>query len=261
MRATDSALERESKLVRAVVAIKFGEREAASENGLDFGRCVASKGADGRDGRGQALAGDSGRVRTSEGKAPGDRLVKGHRQRVHIRARIRRCTLEHFGREIGDGPEYGASLSRRERAGDGLGHAEVRELRDTLLGDEDVLGFDVAMDNALFVGVVECFSDLLAVADGVGLIEPALRFENLAEGVAVDVLHDQVLASFDSAGVVDSDDVRVLEAGDDSCFSLEAVDEVIVVTSGHAITQDFHRDPAIEALIVREPDLSDAADS
>jgi len=42
--------------------------------------------------------------------------------------------------------------------GDGARHAEISDQRVTFR-EHDVLGFDVAMDNALPVGVVECIRD------------------------------------------------------------------------------------------------------
>ena len=85
----------------------------------------------------------------------------------------------------------------------GLGHAspgrgthgecdaEVRDHRPPVV-QQDVLGLDVAMDDAVAVGVVQRVGDL--GRDAYGLVDTELRFaaEFVAQCLAFDVRHDVV---------------------------------------------------------------------
>jgi hypothetical protein len=97
---------------------------------------------------------------------------------------------------------FGTHVARRAEGHAGLRHAIAGLARgegDAEVGDEgaavvqqDVLGLDVAVDDAALVGVVEGGCDFLGEADGVGDGELLLAGEAVAEGLAFDVGHDVV---------------------------------------------------------------------
>ena len=69
-----------------------------------------------------------------------------------------------------------ASVARMVRVGesariggavlDGFGEAEVEDFDDAFGGDDDVAGFEVAVDDALVVGGFEGFGDLAGYVEG-----------------------------------------------------------------------------------------------
>ncbi len=99
---------------------------------------------------------------------------------------------------------------------DELGHTEVGDFGETLtvggdFGDHDVRGFDIAMDYAFAMGVVEGVRDLTEeLQEGVEIGQIAVVQHALERG-AGDILHEDVGVIFFFENVVDGDDVGVRE--------------------------------------------------
>ena len=112
-----------------------------------------------------------------------------------------------------------------------LGEAEVGDLHPALAVEEDVGGFDIAVDDAVVVGVGEGVEDVGGDVDGLLLGEfPAVVLEVLVDVHAIDELHDEVeLAVRGFPEVVDRDDRGVVEVGHRLRLALEACDEVHLV--------------------------------
>ena len=109
------------------------------------------------------------------------------------------------------------------RAGNGahLGQAKIQNFGVSALGDEDVGGLDVAMDNSLGVGGVESVGDFDADVQENLNIKRAAHHQVL-EGLAVEKLHgDESFAGF-VPDVVDRADTGVIEGGGGLCFALKA---------------------------------------
>ena len=119
----------------------------------------------------------------------------------------------------------------------------------TIVGDEDVLGLDVAMDHAGAVGGGERRDDRLEQRQRLGRRHRGLGADHVAQGVAGDQLHHQVEgAALDVrvlALVEDVDDVGVREPGRGPGLALEAVGELRVVAE--AAVHGLDRAHAVEA--------------
>ena len=148
-----------------------------------------------------------------------------------------------------------------ERAVHRLGHAEVDDLRHRRVavarGDEEVRGFEVAVDDALLMRVLERVADVdekrEPLRDG--------EFPLVAvggDGHAAHQLHDEIRAPvLRRAGVEDLGDVRVIHHGQRLPLLLEAGDDFLRV---HAHLDDLQRDAAFHRLhLIRHPDGAEAS--
>ena len=82
----------------------------------------------------------------------------------------------------------------RRRVPEQLGEAEVGDLHAAPLVEQDVLGLDVAMDDAFVVGVLQRVADLRHDRQRLGRRQAA-RLDELPQVGAVDVLHHEVVKS------------------------------------------------------------------
>lgn len=136
----------------------------------------------------------------------------------------------------GDGGDGGVG-----GGGDGLdGEPEIEEL-DALFGEQNVAGFEVAVDDAFFVGGIEGVEDL--GGDGESFVDR----QGAGKGRAVDVLHDEIVR----ADVVEGADVGVVEGGNGAGFGVEAV--------GESLFGELDGDEAFQAGVACFPDFAHAA--
>ena len=227
-----------------------------------------------------------GRGELAEGEFAGEHLVEDDAEAVDVGAVV------HVGGAVallgghvagraqggGGGGERGGAgmgdgvwrLGRGVLAGgvaDEFGDAEVHEFHAAFGVEEDVLGLDVAVEDALVVGVLEGFANLRDDGEGLGGGEAA-GAEGLAEVRAVHVFHEQVvkrgmgdgvwgLGCGHEAEVVDGDDVGVAEAGEEAAFALEAGGE----GGGGAEVgwEEFEGDETIELRLAGLEDVAHAA--
>ena len=103
------------------------------------------------------------------------------------------------------------------------------------------------MDEPARVGGIECACDLLEDADRPGGVERPLA-QQLFQVGAVDEAHRDVQLPVDLAGVVDRDDVRMLERGGQARLAEEALAERDVV--GQVGCEQLQRDVAVEREVV-----------
>ena len=92
---------------------------------------------------------------------------------------------------------------------DELGQAEVEELGVAVAGDHDVVGLDVAVEDAGVVGLGQALGDLEGDLDRAQEVELAVGDEP-ADGPAVDVLHGDEEIAVDLVDVVDLGDGRMV---------------------------------------------------
>ena len=154
-----------------------------------------------------------------------------------------------LGGEVGDGPDQGARAGGRR---DGAGQAEVAELDPAVVGDQDVFRLDVPVDQAGGVGGAEAFDDRIDQGQGQPRRQGALVVDDVAQRVALDVLHHQIGEPAVFALVQDAHDVRVGEPGGGLGFAAQPVQELRVV--GQMGMEDLQRDIALQPLVRGEVD-------
>ncbi len=121
--------------------------------------------------------------------------------------------------------------------------------------EEHVVRLDVAVDHALAVGVVEPFRDLARDPDRIADRELGLALEPFPERFALHVGHDEEDRVLDPAGIVQRQDVGMLQVGG----GLDLLEEPLGADAAReVVVHDLDRDLAIVAGVVREEDLGHA---
>ena len=214
-----------------------------------------------------------------EGKLASEHLVHDHAQRVEIGAAINFAglfTARLFGRDVRRRPHHKAGLGGREifafadleGAFLHFGDAEIEHLDKIFLsadlGEQHVIGFDVAMDDAQRMRCLQRFRYLTRDAQSAVSAQRALCFEDFSQAFALNVFHDDEGPSvFGEIEVIHPDRVGMLELSGDNGFALEALEEILVgqtlidhfdganlvegqmpgpINRGHAAGADFFQD-------------------
>ena len=133
--------------------------------------------------------------------------------------------------------------------------AEVGENGRAVFAKQNVLGFDVAVHEALRVGVVEAACDVFDHRDRRLHVQAALQAP--VQVAAAQIFHDEVVALIVHAGVVNLHDVRMTQLRDDARLAHESFAEARVrrVLGRH----DLDRNEAAELLLHREIDARHTA--
>ena len=128
---------------------------------------------------------------------------------AHVAERAHHRPGDRLGPAAGQGP--GEVGGRRGPLGAGLeqfGQAEVEEFGVAVPRDHDVVGLDVAVEDARVVGLGQTLGDLEGDLDRPQEVELAVGDE-LADGPAVDVFHGDEQDAVDFVDVVDLGDGRM----------------------------------------------------
>ena len=213
------------------------------------------------------LVGDRDRAVPLEGRPAGEELIEHAAGRVEVAAGVDVLALRLLGREVLRGADHGLRLGhRRVGVGDGAGDAEVHHLDRIVRADHHVRRLDVAVDDAHPVRVGQGVQDALGDPGGLVAGQLAPLVEDLAQGLALDVLHDDEgdivrpavrVHALVLAGVVDRDDRGVVEAGAGLGLSAEAGEERGIAREVAA--QHLDGDRTLEAQVDPPVDLGHAA--
>lgn len=165
-----------------------------------------------------------GSIDALRGTFPGEQLVEHDSERIDVGpvVEVGRC-LPLLGSRIDRRPQNlgGARLVRLgfnsglgscggDRVGrHDFGDAKVGDFDDAFPIDQQVFGFDVAMDNTALVGALQGFANGRDDAEGF-LGSEAFGIEKLAKVGTVDKFHEQVVEPARLAEVEDGDDMRVI---------------------------------------------------
>ncbi len=106
---------------------------------------------------------------------------------------------------------------------------EISDLDASLRVDKNVLGLNVAMDDAFIVGVLKCFADLRDDRQSLCCVK-AFGLHQLTQIGAVHEFHDEEVKLLALTKVKYVDDGRVTKPGHGSCLTREAFGKRGVVT-------------------------------
>jgi hypothetical protein len=205
----------------------FGE--AASDDLVEFGGDIESFGEKGGRGRKEVVFEDlvDGAVASGDlkGCVAEEAFVEGSADAVDIATMIDGASVELFGRKIGGGSDEDACFGEFFFLF-GAGDPKVGEFDDTCTGEHDIGGFDIAVDNALLMGVMEGIEELgediadLFEAEAGCLLGLA---DHVFEIRSVDEFHHDKIAIFAFKDGFDADDMGVNEASLCACFAKETI--------------------------------------
>ena len=197
-------------------------------------------------------------VRVREGRLPRHRLEQDAAERVDVRPPVDvRLAARLLRAHVGRRPQREAGAGQRLlRSGGEVGDPEVRDQR-VPLAEQDVARLHVAVDDAVPVRKPERVGHLPHDPHGVGLGKPPVSLDPLPERPARDERHHVVEVSGGLAGVVEREDVGVIQPGDDLDLALEALRPDRVRELG---AQDLDRDgPVVLDVAGEEHDRHGAA--
>ena len=202
------------------------------------------------------------RVLAHEGPLSRHQLEENRAEREQIRPRIDRITLDLLGCQITGGAKDDPG-ERRETAWQcgilrELRDAEVQDLRGAGLGQEDVLGLEIAMDQPARVRGHQAARQGGGDAAGVGRGDRPSA-DRRSQGLAVEQFRDQVRATVRHPHVEHLDDVGVVERCGDPRFLQEPLDRVPI--AAFRAGQRLERDVSTEPRIGRPVDVSHSATS
>jgi hypothetical protein len=195
-----------------------------------------------------------------EGRPPGQKQVKHDAEGIQIAAVGDRLAGRLFGRQVFGGADQTAG-GRQLLAGKHLGDAEIGELDRAVVGLEEVLRLEVAMNDAVVMGELEGGAELEGGVEHRSPRQPAFFLKKFFEVLAGDILHGVVVVAIVVAGVIEADDVRMVELFEDADLALEALQETRLL--GQLRSEDLHRRPHSirpgRRFLVRQKNLAHAA--
>ncbi len=201
---------------------------------------------------------------STKGKRARRHFVEDDAEGKEIAASVEIFAADLFGRHVGDGAERAAGAGemlfprtlRCCGVGNGVGadgggarnfcETEVENFGGTPLGDENVGGLDVAVNDSRVVSGVE----------GVGAVDAdfeeefdfqRVRGDEVLERSAVEKFHGDEGAAVVFADVVDGTDVGMVQRGGGTRFTLESFERLRIV--GEIVGEKFESDEAAEARV------------
>ena len=203
----------------------------------------------------RVLIGDLHRRLAHVGLLAREHLVRHDAERVDVAAGIGDASGHELGGEVRDRAEQG--LPGRGVRARGAREPEVAQLDAAVVGEQHVLGLEVAVHDAGLVRGGEPREHGVEDVDGLLGREPPVVLQQVAQGDARQVLHDEVRHVGVLALVEDVHHVRVREAGGRAGLLHEPRLERVVV--GEVAVHDLDRDAPLEPEVGGEVDGRHAA--
>src|SRR5262249_5322191 len=152
-------------------------------------------------------------------------FVEQHSKRVNIGSRVGVFGLDLFGRHVLDGADY-VALSSETRAAEHSGDTKVHDFYRAGLGEHDVCGLYVAMDDAHPVSVIDAVQSLTEQRYGSFAGDRSKRADDVVERLSFDVLHDHEVVVAFTKKAEKRGDVWMIESCEGDCFGSESFDDL-----------------------------------
>jgi hypothetical protein len=206
--------------------------------------------------------------RPREGTVPGQHLVEDDPEREDVRSGVDLAAARLLRRHVGHRAEDLSLSGDRDTALRGHvrdvgvggrridpGEAEVEYLHSAFVGDHDVAGLQVPVDDAAFVRRGQSIGERHGDLEEPGERKAAGRREHV-QGASRDELHRQQPHSVRFLDGIDRDDVGVIDGRERPRLAFESGQPLGI--SGNGIRQDLDRDVTMELRVFRPVHLSHA---
>ena len=174
------------------------------------------------------LHGYCNRVFSVKGLSARQHLVEHNANGIDIRTLVGVFAPRLLGRNVMYGADGligdGLAVNTREPC-----NTEIHDLYCTVREKQDVLGLDVAVNNALVVSVLQCFKYLHHKLESILPPQNPLLFKQLLQRDTVNVLHNDELYLIGEAHIVDLYDIGMGEDSNSLAFVAEASYKLIVL--------------------------------
>ena len=200
-----------------------------------------------------------------EGALAREHLVEDRTEGKDVAARVGGTAAHLLGRHVAERAENDSGLGSLRRGRQvrllasetlglrELGEAEVQDLDAAVLGDEEVLGLQISMDDPLLVRRSEAVGDLDRVVDRLALGQSASG-KPRAQRLALEQLRDDIGLALEGADVVDRQDVGVVQGPGRLRLLLEAAQPLRIARERRR--QHLDRDVPLESLVARPVHLA-----
>ena len=193
------------------------------------------------DRRVQVLGDDAHRIISGEGWIPGRELVQHHTQRVQVHPVIDLLAGCLLRGQVQHGTDE-RSLGREARC-NRVGQPKVHDLGRAVGEAHHILRLEIAMDDAVAVGVLQGSTDLAGIGDDLADFCRGL----VVQGVTLDQFHHDEGRTIRLSSIVHSDDVGLVELGRGSCLVQQARPALGVQAS---LVQNLDGDVALKQDVV-----------
>ena len=180
------------------------------------------------------------------GFVAGEHLEEHDAGGVDVRAFVGTASRHPFGRNVGHRPDQLPGGRRHRLVADGTCQTEVSDLDLAAVGDEDVLGLDVAMHQPVFMGAGQGRHHRLEEIKGPHWGEGRLLGDDVAQGAPRHVFHDDERAIPIHPLVEDRHHMRVDEPGCRFGLGVESFRKFRI----ESLVHDLDRDNARKAQIL-----------
>ena len=181
----------------------------------------------------------------------GEHLPSHDSHGIQVSLHGRLVVLDHFRRQIRGGAEQHAG-GRQCRLRRGLRQAEIGDLHVPAVVDQDVLGLDVAVDDAHAVRRCQSVQRLGDDAQHLAHAERALQVHVVTQVHSMHVFHDQIVQPIEFASVIHLHDMWVRDRRGGLGLAVEPFHELLAVRSLRQLhVHDLDGDAAFEPGILR----------
>jgi hypothetical protein len=136
-----------------------------------------------------------------------------------------------------------------------LCETEVQDFDAIVAGDEDVVGLEIAVNDAFFVGGGEAFGDLESVLDQFAARKSS-GDQNFAKRLAFEKLRDKKADAVLLTDIVNGEDVGMIQRAQDFRLMLETMKAIGF--RGESCRQNFQSDRAFETRVTGAVHLTHA---
>ncbi len=194
------------------------------------------------------VLGDGVPIITFEGQVAGRGAVQGDPECVEIAPTVDLLPAGLFRAEIMGGAHHLIGGAQRRCAGEGARQAEIGDDGLAVGAEQDVVGLDVAMDDAAGMGDGQGCGHIGADPDAFCLWESAGQRKPASEGEGMQIHGDEHRAVY-LPDIANGDDIAMPETGRGGRFSTETGFREVV--SGKFRAQDFQGDRDLQILVNR----------